>query len=137
MPIFDIQLVARANELCNEAAWTSSRPRYGRLRDGMREHGLLGPAELGDLDLRFGNGEALLQAIPLDHRAARRRRAPRTRLAADGRPDGGGSEAWAMQVKGLELAMHERAARWAWPGLRHDEAGADHLVASTIRSSST
>ena len=36
------------------------------------EHGLLGPADLGGLDLRFGNGEALLEAIPIiaDRRGA-------------------------------------------------------------------
>ena len=42
---------------------------------------------------------------------------------------GGGSEAWAMQVKGLELAMHEpRGKVGVALGYATNEAGADHLV---------
>ena len=93
------------------------------------EHGLIEPADLGGLDLRFGNGEAVLEAIPLiaDRRGA-------GELLALGLPAiaervGGGVEAFAMQVKGLELAMHEpRGKVGVALGYATNEAGADHLV---------
>ena len=94
------------------------------------EHGLLGPADLGGLDLRFGNGEALLEAIPLiaDRRGAGELLSLGSRRIAQ--RVGGGSAAFAMQVKGLELAMHEpRGKVGVALGYATNEAGADHLVA--------
>jgi aldehyde:ferredoxin oxidoreductase len=94
------------------------------------EHGLLVPADLGGLDLRFGNGEALLEVIPLiaDRRGAGELLALGSRQIAE--RVGGGSAAFAMQVKGLELAMHEpRGKVGVALGYATNEAGADHLVA--------
>jgi aldehyde:ferredoxin oxidoreductase len=95
------------------------------------EHGLLDVGrDLDGLDLRFGNGEALLEAIPLiaDRRGAGELLALGSRRIAE--RVGGGSEAFAMQVKGLELAMHEpRGKVGVALGYATNEAGADHLVA--------
>jgi aldehyde:ferredoxin oxidoreductase len=129
--IFDIELVARANELCNELGLDviSTAGTVAFVMECV-EHGLLGPADLGDLDLRFGNGEALLEAIPLiaDRRGAGELLALGSRRIAE--RVGGGSAAFAMQVKGLELAMHEpRGKVGVGLGYATNEAGADHLVA--------
>jgi aldehyde:ferredoxin oxidoreductase len=128
--IFDIELVARANELCNELGLDviSTAGTVAFVMECV-EHGLLGPADLDGVDLRFGNGEALLEAIP---RIAERQgvgellalgsRAIAERL-------GGDAPSFAMQVKGLEMAMHEpRGKVGVALGYATNEAGADHLV---------
>jgi aldehyde:ferredoxin oxidoreductase len=128
--IFDIELVARANELCNELGLDviSTAGTVAFVMECV-EHGLLGPADLGGVDLRFGNGEALLEAIP---RIAERQgvgellalgsRAIAERLGRD-------APSFAMQVKGLEMAMHEpRGKVGVALGYATNEAGADHLV---------
>ena len=67
------------------------------------EKGLLTPGDTGGLELRFGNGEALLAVLErIAHRDALG-----TLLAEGSRRAsaelGHGSEAWAMHVKGLEM----------------------------------
>ncbi len=129
--IFDMELVARANELCNELGLDVIST-AGTVAFAMEcvEHGLLGPADLGGLDLHFGNGEALLEAIVqiADRRGAGELLALGSRRLAE--RVGGGSAAFAMQVKGLELAMHEpRGKVGVGLGYATNEAGADHLVA--------
>ncbi|MEI7743443.1 MAG: aldehyde ferredoxin oxidoreductase family protein [Chloroflexota bacterium] len=128
--IFDIQLVARANELCNELG-IDVISAAGTIAFVMEcvEHGLLGPDDLGGLDLRFGNGEAVLAALPLiaDRRGAGELLALGSRKIAE--RVGQGSAEFAMQVKGLELAMHEpRGKVGVALGYATNEAGADHLV---------
>ena len=130
--IFDIQLVAKANELCNEVGLDviSTAGTVAFVMECV-EHGLLDvERDLGGLDLRFGNGEAVLQAIPMiaDREGVGALLALGSRAISQ--RVGGGSEAWAMQVKGLELAMHEpRGKVGVALGYATNEAGADHLVA--------
>ena len=130
--IFDIQLVARANELCNEVGLDviSAAGTVAFVMECV-EHGLLDvDRDLGGLDLHFGNGEAVLEAIPLiaDRTGAGELLALGSRAISQ--RVGQGSEAWAMQVKGLELAMHEpRGKVGVALGYATNEAGADHLVA--------
>jgi aldehyde:ferredoxin oxidoreductase len=106
--IFDLQLVARANELCNEEGLDviSTAGTVAFVMECV-EHGLLGPADLDGVDLRFGNGEALLEVIPL----IARRQGAGEMLAQGSRRIaeqlGGEALDFAMQVKGLEMAMHE------------------------------
>ena len=93
------------------------------------EHGLIGPGDLHGVALRFGNGEALLEAIPL----IARREGIGELLALGSRriaeQVGGESISFAMQVKGLEMAMHEpRGKVGVALGYATNEAGADHLV---------
>ncbi len=130
--IFDLELVARANELCNEVG-IDVISAAGTVAFVMEcvEHGLLDPArDLGGIDLRFGNGEALLEVIPLiaDRRGAGELLALGSRAIAE--QLGGNALDFAMQVKGLELAMHEpRGKVGVALGYATNEAGADHLVA--------
>jgi aldehyde:ferredoxin oxidoreductase len=128
--IFDLQLIARANELCNELGLDVISA-AGTIAFAMEcaEHGLIGPAELQGVDLRFGNGEALLEAIPLiaDRRGIGELLALGSRRFAE--HIGGDALSFAMQVKGLELAMHEpRGKVGVGLGYATNEAGADHLV---------
>ena len=129
--IFDIELIARANELCNELGLDVIST-AGTVAFAMEcvEHGVLDvERDLGGMDLRFGNGEALLAVIPLiaDRAGAGALLALGSRALSQRL--GGGSEAWAMQVKGLELAMHEpRGKVGVALGYATNEAGADHLV---------
>ena len=128
--IFDLQLVARANELCNELGLDviSTAGTVAFVMECV-EHGLIGPAELQGVDLRFGNGEALLQAIPLiaDRRGIGELLAMGSRHIAES--IGGEALAFAMHVKGLEVAMHDpRGKVGVALGYATNEAGADHLV---------
>ena len=88
-----------------------------------------GPADLGGVDLRFGNGEALLEAIPLiaEREGIGELLALGSRRIAE--QVGGEAISFAMQVKGLEMAMHEpRGKVGVALGYATNEAGADHLV---------
>ena len=129
--IFDLQLVARANELCNEVGLDviSAAGTVAFVMECV-EHGLLDvERDLGGLDLRFGNGEAVLEAIPLiaDRTGAGELLALGSRRIAERL--GGDALDFAMQVKGLELAMHEpRGKVGVGLGYATNEAGADHLV---------
>ena len=71
------------------------------------ERGLLVGSDLGGIDLRFGNVEAVLQAL----NAIGRRSGIGDLLAEGSRRAaqqlGDGSDAWAMHVKGLELPGYE------------------------------
>jgi len=129
--IFDLELVARANELCNELGLDviSTAGTVAFVMECV-EHGLLGPAELQGVDLRFGSGEALLAAIPLiaERRGIGELLALGSRRIAE--QLGGEALSFAMQVKGLEMAMHEpRGKVGVALGYATNEAGADHLVA--------
>ena len=128
--IFDLQLVARANELCNELGLDviSTAGTVAFVMECV-EHGLLGPADLRGVDLRFGNGEALLEAIPLiaEREGIGELLALGSRRIAE--QVGGEAISFAMQVKGLEMAMHEPRGKVGVAfGYATNEAGADHLV---------
>jgi aldehyde:ferredoxin oxidoreductase len=128
--IFDLQLIARANELCNELGLDviSTAGTVAFVMECV-EHGLIGPAELQGVDLRFGNGEALLAALPLiaERRGIGELLALGSRRIAE--QVGGEAVSFAMQVKGLEMAMHEpRGKVGVALGYATNEAGADHLV---------
>lgn len=129
--IFDLELIARANELCNELGLDAIST-AGTVAFVMEcvEHGLIRPADLGGVDLRFGNGEALLEAIPLiaEREGIGELLALGSRRIAE--QVGGEAITFAMQVKGLEMAMHEpRGKVGVALGYATNEAGADHLVA--------
>jgi aldehyde:ferredoxin oxidoreductase len=91
------------------------------------EQGLLGPDDVDGLELRFGNGEALLTAIEL---IAFRRRIGG--LLAEGafrasQQLGRGSEKFAIHVKGVESGYHEPRLKPGFGlGLMVNPHGADH-----------
>jgi aldehyde:ferredoxin oxidoreductase len=126
--IDDPEALMKAHELCN---------RYGidTISTGVAisfamecvEKGILGREDTDGLDLTFGNAGAMVRMV---ERIALRQGfgdllAEGTRLAAE--KIGKGSEAFAMQVKGQELPMHEPRFKQAM-GLHYSihATGADH-----------
>ena len=99
------------------------------------EQGLLTGADTGGLALNFGNGDALLQALDdIGHR-----RGIGALLAEGSRAAaavvGGGSEAWAMQVKGLEMPGYEpRSLKTMALGLATTPRGACHNRSSAYEA---
>ena len=121
--VSDLETVLRAAEVCD---------RYGMdtISAGATIAWAMEAAEQGLLDaptMRFGNGEALLAALE-----DAGKREGLGDLLAEGslraaRHVGGGSEAWAMQVKGLEMPGYEpRSLKTMALGLAVGSRGACH-----------
>jgi aldehyde:ferredoxin oxidoreductase len=127
----DLRAIAKANELCNmytlDTISTSATIAFAM---ECFEHGLLTLAQTRGLELRFGNADAMIEAI---HLIARRRGigqllAEGSRRAAE--VIGGEAPLLAMHVKGQELSMHDpRGKVGVGIGFAVSEIGADHLVA--------
>lgn len=128
--VSDLQAIARANELCN-AYMLDTISTGATIAFAMEcyEHGLIGPADTDGMDLRFGNGDAMLTMI---ERIARREGLGD--LLAEGslraaQKIGGDALFFAMQVKGQELPMHDPRGKYnVGIGYALSEIGADHLV---------
>ena len=126
----DLRAIAKANELCNlytlDTISTSATIAFAM---ECFEHGLLTLEQTQGLDLRFGNADAMLEAI---HLIAQRRGigqllAEGSRRAAD--VIGGEAPLIAIHVKGQELSMHDpRGKVGVGIGFAVSEIGADHLV---------
>jgi len=124
----DLAAVALANQLCNA---------YGldTISTGVAiswamecfERGLLAPADTGGLSLRFGDAEAMLEAVRLIGE-----REGFGRLLGEGslraaQAIGRGSERYAMQVRGQEIPMHEPRVKFGLGlGYALSPTGADH-----------
>lgn len=130
--IDDLQAVAKANELCNrytlDSISTSSTISFAM---ECFEHGLIGPADTGGMELKFGNVDSMLKTIDLiAHRQGI------GNLLADGvkraaEVIGGDARYFAMHVKGEELPMHDpRGKVGVGLGYAVSETGADHLTAA-------
>ena len=99
------------------------------------EQGLLATEDTGGLELRFGNGDALLQVLEdVGHRRGiGKLLAEGTRAAAA--VVGHGSAAWAMQVKGLEMPGYEpRSLKTMALGLATTPRGACHNRSSAYEA---
>jgi aldehyde:ferredoxin oxidoreductase len=126
----DIQAVAKANERCNELG-IDTISTSGAIAFAMEcfEHGLIGTSDTDGLDLRFGNVEATLALI---ERIGRREGFGA--LLADGvrraaAVIGGGADAYAIEVKGMELPLHDPRAKFGLAlGFATNEAGPDHCA---------
>lgn len=99
------------------------------------ERGLLTPSDTGGLDLRFGAGAAVLSAIE----KVGRREGLGDLLAEGSRRAaglvGGGSDAWAMHVKGLEMPGYEpRSLKTLALGLAVAARGACHNRAAAYQA---
>jgi len=125
----DVKAICKGNERCG-AYSLDTISTGGVIAFAMEcfERGLLTTKDTGGLELRFGNGDAMIKAIDLITR-----REGIGDLMAEGtarmaQKIGKGSEAFAMNAKGLEAGMHE-------PRLRHtlgiswtvSPTGADHM----------
>jgi aldehyde:ferredoxin oxidoreductase len=128
----DIQAVAKANELCNRYTLDAIST-AGVVAFAMEcaEEGLLGPAQLGSLDLRFGNAAAMVQLVEMIAR-----REGIGDLLAEGvkraaAAIGGRAHDFALHVKGQELPMHDPRGKVGLAlGYAVSETGADHLTAA-------
>lgn len=126
--IGDLKAVCKGNELCNAFSLdTISTGCVIAFAMECFENGLLNTEDTGGIELRFGNAEAMLEMINL---IAKREGiggllAEGTAFAA--KSIGGGAEQYAINVKGLEIPMHEPRLK---PGLglgyMVNPHGADH-----------
>jgi aldehyde:ferredoxin oxidoreductase len=92
------------------------------------ERGLLTREDTGGISLRFGNAEAMLAVIELICRREGIGELLAEGSAAAGRRIGGEAEKLAMQVKGLEIPMHEpRLSKGLSLGYMVNPHGADHM----------
>jgi aldehyde:ferredoxin oxidoreductase len=119
-----------ANELCNRYVMDTIST-FATIAFVMEcfEQGLIGLKETGGLELRFGNAEAILQAVEqIAHRQGfGNLLAEGSRRAAQA--IGGTAMDYAVQVKGQELSMHDpRGKANVGLGFVVSEIGADHLV---------
>lgn len=99
------------------------------------ERGILTVEDTGGVDLRFGNGDALLQTLEdiANRRGIGNLLAEGSRAAAV--MVGQGSEAWAMQVKGLEMPGYEpRSLKTMALGLATTPRGACHNRSSAYEA---
>ncbi len=128
--IDDLNAVCKGNELCNAYALdTISTGVTIAFAMECFEKGLLTRQDTGGIDLKFGDKEVLLQAIEM---IAHRKGigdilADGSRQAA--KKIGRGAEALAIQVKGLEVPMHDPRAKAALGlGYAVNPIGADHCA---------
>lgn len=128
--VSDLNIIAKANARCNAYGLDviSAGVTIGFAMECF-EHGLLTLEDTDGIELRFGNGEAILQII---EKIARREGLGS--LLAEGswraaEKIGGDARFFAMQVKKQELAMHDPRGKYnVGMGYAISEIGADHLV---------
>jgi aldehyde:ferredoxin oxidoreductase len=128
--IDDLKAICKGNELCN-AYSLDTISAGGAISFAMEcfEKGILTSKDTGGLDIRFGNADAMLKLIEL---IARREGigdllAEGSAIAA--RKIGKGAEAYAIQVKGMELPLHDpRLKTGIGLGYMVGPAGADHCL---------
>ncbi len=128
--IDDIVAVAKANELCNKYGLdTISTGAVIAFAMECYEKGIITKKDTEGMDLRFGNGKAMINLIEM---IAKREGigdilAEGSKRAA--RKFGKGTERFAVHVKGEELAMHDgRVKGMVGFGYAVSPIGADHVV---------
>ncbi|MFC2070064.1 aldehyde ferredoxin oxidoreductase family protein [Chloroflexota bacterium] len=129
--IDDVKAICKGNERCGANSLdTISAGATIAFAMECFEKGLLTTKDTGGIDLRFGNADAMIKAIDLIAR-----REGIGDLMAEGtmrmaEKIGHGSEAFAMQTKGVEAGMHEPRLRpWLAFGWIVGPTGADHMFA--------
>ncbi len=129
--IGDLKLVAKGNQLCGQYGLdTISTGAAIAFAMECYEKGLLTPDDTGGIELRFGNGEAMLRTIELIARREGLGDLLAEGVARAAKLIGKGAERFAMHVKGQEVPMHEPRGK---VGLSLSYAlsptGADHMEA--------
>ena len=126
----DLAAISKANELCNAYSLdTISTGSAISFAMECFENGLITKQDTGGIELAFGNADAMLKMV---ERIARREGigdllAEGTARAAE--KIGKGAEAFAIQVKKLELPMHEpRLNKAGALGYMINPHGADHCA---------
>ncbi|MBN2186480.1 MAG: aldehyde ferredoxin oxidoreductase family protein, partial [Dehalococcoidia bacterium] len=127
--IGNVKAIAKGNELCGAYSLdTISTGSAIAFAMECFEKGLLSTEETGGIELRFGNDEAMLKVIEL---IAKRQGIGD--LLAEGtarvaKKIGKGSEEFAIQVKGLDLGLHDpRLSAGLGLGFMVNPHGADHV----------
>jgi aldehyde:ferredoxin oxidoreductase len=127
--IDNLEIAAKANELMGAYGLDSiSCGSVIAFAMECYESGLLKQSDTGGLDLRFGNGQALLQMIEQIARREGLGALLAEGVARAAKEIGAGAEEFALHVKGLELPMHE--PRWKQGlgvGYAVSPTGADHM----------
>jgi len=113
--IDNLKAIVKANELCNAYGLdTISTGSVIAFAMECFERGLINTKDTGDIELKFGNDEALLKCIEL----IARRQGFGDRLAEGtarlAKKIGKGAEEFAIHVKGVDLGMHEPRL---WPSV--------------------
>jgi aldehyde:ferredoxin oxidoreductase len=130
--IDNLEAIAKGNELCNRYSLDtiSTGVAIGFAMEAF-EKGILTNADTEGIDFRFGNADAMIQAI--DWIAFRKN--PLGDLLAEGvkaaaAKIGKGSESFALHIKGQELPMHDPRGKTG-QGLSFalSPTGADHIEA--------
>lgn len=128
--VTDTLAVLKANELCNKYTLDTIST-GGTIAFAMEcyEAGLLRNSDTEGLDLRFGNGDALVRLVEMigERRGIGDLLAEGVKRAAD--EIGGGASQFALHVKGLEIPAHEPRVKPA-VGLAYavSPTGADHCT---------
>lgn len=127
----DLVAISEANDLCNRYGIDTISV-GGTIAFAMEcyERGLLKPADVDGLDLTWGNAAGMVGLVKLigEQRGIGKLLGLGSRKAAAA--IGQGAEAYAIQVKGLELPMHDpRAFHSAALGFATSNRGACHLQA--------
>ncbi len=126
----DLKAICKANELCNNYSLdTISAGAVVAFAMECFENEILTTKDTGGLELRFGNGDAMIKTIEL----IAKREGIGAVLAEGskkaGEQIGRGAEELAMHVKGLELPMHEPRLKQGLGLVYSVEAhGADHCA---------
>ncbi len=134
LTIGNVEQVVKLNDLCNLYGLDTISA-GGVLAWAMEcfERGVLRKEDLDGLDLNFGDGDAPIKALDMityrkgfgDILAEGTRRASRI--------VGHGSEKWAIEVKGLEMPMHDpRAFQGMNLTYGFSAVGADHMEGGTM-----
>lgn len=134
--VADGNTVIRASTLCDELGMdTISVGATIAWAMECFERGILTAEDTGGMDLRFGSGEDLLECIRhIAHREGIGSLLAEGSLKAS-RKIGQGSEAWAMQVKGLEMPGYEpRSLKTMALGLAVNTRGACHNRSSAYEA---
>lgn len=126
--IADPKAICKAHEICNRSGLdTISAGVTMSFAMECFEKGLLNAKDTGGIELRFGNEEAMLKMLEqiVQKQGLGALLAEGSRRAA--KQIGGGSEEFAVQVKGLEVPMHDPRLKQGI-GLHYSvhAAGADH-----------
>ena len=132
----DPNAVIRASTFCDEMGMDTISA-GATIAWGMEsfERGLITLGDTGGIDLRFGNADAVIECLQM---IAKRNGIGN--LLAEGslraaRSVGGGSDAWAMQVKGLEMPGYEpRSLKTMALGLAVSTKGACHNRSSAYEA---
>jgi aldehyde:ferredoxin oxidoreductase len=125
----NIKAMVKGNERCNAYSLdTISTGSVIGFAMECFEKGLLTKQDTGGIDLSFGNAEAMLEVIELITRRQGIGKLLAEGVARVAKTIGNGSQDFAIEVKGLEAAMHDpRMKSGMGIGYMVTPAGADHV----------